>query len=129
MVTNTIMDKVMTFFFIVLWHMSCGLWYFVCLVSIGFCCITLARNPAKFRTSPDRAAPPPKSCRPTGPAKLPLFSLFFLISSSLPFSTSAPPSLSNPSLDPPHIDLAASTHPQPRRRCPLWFFYFLFIVK
>ena len=41
MVTNTIMDEVMTFFFIVLWHMSYGLWYFVCLVSIGLCRITL----------------------------------------------------------------------------------------
>ena len=85
-----------------------------------------ARNPTKLWTRPEctnplprSCRPPPRSRRPTRLAKLPLFSLFFLISSSLPFSISAPQSLSNPSLDPSHIDLTASTHPPPQWSCRL----------
>ena len=34
-------NRWITFFFIVLQHMSCGLWFFVCLVYIGLCHIKL----------------------------------------------------------------------------------------
>ena len=50
----------------------------------------------KLRTKPRSRRPAPIHVPVSSPL-LPLFSLFFLLSSSLPFSTSSPPSLSNPS--------------------------------